>query len=162
VHHVAFPKPDWGGGGWGRIHRYCVPAAPLPVRAAAAVHARSGLKRRYPKDVRPFGGAQFWALARDAAQLVVEVAESRPDLVRAYRWTFAPDEMLIQTIIGSFGRSLPAPVNDAINFLEWERPGKVLVSSDMPSLRTTYHCFARKFDVRVDGNVLNMIDSELL
>lgn len=160
IHEVPFPKPDWKNGGWDRLQGYHMGSVGRPLRWLAAGHARLRLKRRYPPGIHPHGGAQFWALSRDAVVAVLEFVQRRPDFVRAHRYTFAADEMFFQTIVAnSVGIDT---VNDAINFLEWNREGAVLDSSDFESLRSTYHLYARKFDVRMDAAVLDRIDRVLL
>lgn len=107
------------------------------------------------------GGAQFWALSQSAVRYVLEFIAQNPAFVSAYRFTFVPDELFFQSIIGNAGDSIRT-VNDAVNFLEWDRPGLVLTSDDFTTLVQTYYLYARKFDTRVDAAVLDMIDRELL
>ncbi len=161
IHHVPFPKVDWENGGWDRIQKYHAYDRRRLIRGAARVFNAAPLRRRYPRGVHPYGGAQFWALSHSAVLYVLDFIAQNPRFVSAYRFTSVPDEMFFQTIIGKAGDSI-GTVNDAVNFLEWERPGLILTSDDFPTLAQTSYLYARKFDMRVDSAVLDIVDQELL
>lgn len=161
IHHEPFPMEFWAGGGWDRIQQFHALGRPTWVRAAVRVVNRLPLRRRLPRGMQPFGGAQFWALSRPAVRYVLDFIDAHPSFVRFYRYTFVPDEMLVQTIVGNAGPAL-ATVNDSVNFVEWDRPGMILTDDDFSTLVEAEQLFARKFDSRVDSAVLDRIDRELL
>lgn len=161
IHHLPFPMPDWDNGGWDRIETYHAHDRGRAVRFAARVRRRIPVRRKYPRGLHPYGGAQFWALAQPAIGYVLDFVAQNPRFVASYKFTFVPDEMFFQSIVGNASDAIDT-VNDAVNFVEWDRLGAVLISSDFGSLADASHLYARKFDVRVDASVLDMIDRELL
>jgi Core-2/I-Branching enzyme len=161
IQHVPFPKPDWHRGGWDRVRlRWELPAGadgavmePVPVEPMAS--------RPFPEGLRPYGGTQFWALTEEAARYVHEFTDRYPDIARFFEEVFVPDEIYFQTVLAC------SPVaetleNDALHFVKWNRPGKVLVSADIDALEKTPHLFARKFDRRIDAQLLDLVDDRLL
>ena len=161
IDNNPFPMAEWNTGGWNRIQDYQAHDRRRWLRGVARVLNALPLRRPYPRGIHPYGGAQFWALSSPAVHYVLDFIARNPKFVAAYRFTFAADEMFFQTIVGNAGESVPR-VGDAVNFLEWDRPGLTLTSDDFPTLAQTYHLYARKFDMRVDAAVLDMIDKELL
>ncbi len=55
--------------------------------------------RRPPRDLRLSGGAQTKILTRRHAQLILDVLDDRPELVRWFRRSWTPDEVLIPTLL---------------------------------------------------------------
>lgn len=126
--------------------------------------------RAVPGGREPFGGSMYWALPRDAATHVVDVADRERGLVSFFRQTFIPDEMFFQTILMNSDlrervSSLDAPDCYGVHYIRW-RPRQphpeTLRTADLQALRTTPALFARKFDSAVDADVLDTIDRELL
>ena len=158
VHRLPLPKADWPDGGWDRIrlkweHRDGAPEGVL--------HAVAGPPRTFPDGLHPHGGAQFWAMTGELARFVHEFSESHPEALAFFEHVFAPDEIYIQSVVASWPR--PEDItNDTLHFLEWRRPGNVLLMSDVRNLAAARHLFARKFDARVDGAVFDAIDEQLL
>lgn len=56
-------------------------------------------------------------------------------------------------------------VNDNLRYIEWNDPASgspaVLCRRDFPKIARAPHLFARKFDMFVDNEVLDLIDQEL-
>ena len=49
----------------------------------------------------PAGGSQLKVLARHHAELILEIVDSRPDLVDYFRTTWIPDETMIPSLLTS-------------------------------------------------------------
>lgn len=160
VHHVPFPKPDWDLGGWPRIHRRHYPPGTFAGVRGRLV-SRWLPRRSFPASIQPHGGAQFWALSSQDAGYLEEFSRNNPRVLRFFKHVFVPDEIYIQSVMGS-SPMRDNLTNDCLHFLEWQRPGNVLLASDLPSLRRSPYLFARKFEMSVDPEVFDLIDAELL
>jgi hypothetical protein len=57
------------------------------------------MPRRIPRPLRPSGGAQTKILTRRHAQLVLDVLDDRPQLLRFFRSCWTPDEVMIPTLL---------------------------------------------------------------
>ncbi|HEX8377303.1 MAG TPA: beta-1,6-N-acetylglucosaminyltransferase, partial [Pedobacter sp.] len=117
--------------------------------------------RKFPLKFHPFGGAQFWSLHYKHALLITQFLKQNPSFLRFFKYVFVPDEILIQTLAGNIIDNNEL-VNRTLHFLEWDRPGAVLIKTDMDSIKITEHLYARKFDRSIDAEVINIIDAELL
>jgi len=96
-------------------------------------------------------GGQWVSITRD---LVSYLLSKHEELVRMYRYTFAPDEFFIQTLVwGTPFMERLYDKNDegrgAVRAIGW-RNGELVdyTSKDLPYLQTTEHLFARKFNSR--------------
>jgi len=181
VSHLPFPHPEWGScrGGWDRIQQWHIITRSrhriYPSRDFFGYGRLRFLnklwnkvypffpafRRSIPNGMHPYGGAQFWCLSKKHYQAVHQFVQANPKYVDFFRYVFVSDELLIQTIVGN---SFPPDEihNDTLHFLEWYREGAILNSADMPTISSTYHLFARKFDATVDKDVLDIIDREIL
>jgi hypothetical protein len=85
--------------------------------------------------------------------------------VRFFRYVDVPDEIFFHTIV------LNSPlrdtvVNDDLRYLEWREPelagGPALLGeSDFDKIMSSGDLFARKFDITVDPDILDMIDAQI-
>ncbi|MBO0932907.1 beta-1,6-N-acetylglucosaminyltransferase [Fibrella aquatilis] len=130
----------------------------------------------------PYGGAQWWALRPESAGYVVDTLAHRPDLVRFFRHTDSPDELVFQTLLQhspyadranrkaayeAWSRNTPAADKQAdhllheesfhLTYMDWsptrELPA-ILDERDLDALRYTDCLFARKFDENRSGELL--------
>ena len=73
------------------------------------------------QDMVPYGGSTWWALTRRACEYIMEFVEQRPEVVRFYRHTHCPDEMLFHTVLGNsefLHRILPE-----VTYADWTAGG---------------------------------------
>ena len=125
-------------------------------------HLRLPLNRRFPSGFRPFGGSSYWCLTRACVDHVRRFVEANPSFVRFFRHVDIPDEIFFHTILMN-SELAETIVNDDLRYVDWTRQPlpAVLGVGDLPSLAASVKLFARKFDVRVDADVLDRIDAEL-
>lgn len=132
------------------------------------------IPRRIPRVLSPGGGAQTRILTRRHAQLVLDVLDEQPHLLRFFRSCWTPDEVMIPTLLLSErfgarwseeGSSLPHPW-----YIDWgATPAKNpewLGLGGLDALRAAAFrpgvpaLFARKFAEDSD-DLLAAIDAEL-
>jgi hypothetical protein len=149
-------------------------------------------KRRFPKNVTPYGGSGWFSLSYDCAAYVLKFVKENPGFKRFYKYTHSPDEMFFQTIIlnsvwaarvenydnyekwsaarrqGSTAAMLPEP---AFNFryIDWSggatgerETPAVLDERDWEKIKESDCHFARKFDPQRSAKLLDRIDQEIL
>lgn len=137
---------------------------------------RIPIARKQP-NIRPYVGSTWMVLDRNRATRLLDFTDANPDIVRFYRHAWIPDEHYIQTVLQRFDLgNLP---NASLWYIVWPKSGKkriksppILATDDFKKLEEASHgegdyqnipkLFARKFDIGVDSNVLNVIDSKLL
>jgi hypothetical protein len=116
-------------------------------------------------------------LARRAATHVVEYGNRRPDVLRFHRHVWIPDELYVPTVLMNSEHAVDV-IGENLWHIEWPpapaRHPDVLTREAMPRLRESAtnggdfggparrKLWARKFDTAVDGDVLDLIDRDLL
>jgi len=180
IDYHLMPTSFWPGGGMDRIERYHVP---IPGRASTLIfpppEQRCTIKRliaynvlrvfflgrrRFPKNLKPYGGSQWWCLTRDTAHYVLQFLKKRPDFVRFFRYTAVPDEMFFQTLL------VNSPLSQSLNnctltYAGWNRHEagvpSVFVEDDFFELEKRPELFARKFDITRDANIFKVLDKHV-
>lgn len=118
----------------------------------------------FREGFRCLGGRSWWTLRHDAVLYFREFLKLRPDVVGHYRGTIAPEESLVPTVLVASRRF--ELVNDDLRYIDYSRAIKgsprTLSVADVPMLAAGGFHFARKFDLSVDREVLDVIDRELL
>ncbi len=122
-------------------------------------------KRKIPDDFSIFGGITWWSITRDAAIYTLDQHFNNKRYQNFFRYTLIPDEMYFQTILlnSPFAKSC---VNNDLRDIEWNGGDGthpiIFKTEHINRLKESSDLFARKFDIKVDSNVLDLIDKELL
>lgn len=85
-----------------------------------------GLKRRLPEGMEPHFGSQWCTLTRQTWRDIVELAR-RPDILAAFRHSWIPDEMFLQTLVAHLGRP---PRNGTLTLHQFDDKGVPIVYHD--------------------------------
>ncbi len=109
-------------------------------------------------------GNQWWTLSRRSLEYVRTFVRQRPDVVTWFRErTLLPDEAFFQTILCDAPFSLTG--NDG-HYAKWSDEDAfspdILSSADVPGIVESKKYFARKFDIGVDANVLDLLDERTI
>lgn len=103
-----------------------------------------------------------------ALNYILDYDAAHPEYRAFHQYTFVPDELYVHMILANstderIVRSL-APTNK--RFMIWEKPDSAhpntLRKKDLAAIKASDHLFARKFDATVDGEILDLIDTEIL
>lgn len=124
---------------------------------------------RAPADFLPVGwrlhgGFHFMALGRLAADRLLAFCADRPDVVARFRQMNLPSEVFAHTVLANqpdLRLSQDVPLYVDYSRAPGGRP-RVLTSSDVDTLVASGYFFARKFDLRVDAQVLERLDEVVL
>lgn len=132
----------------------------LPRLWSRAIRALR-VQRRWPANLKPFGGDSYWGLSRECVDYIHEFVQKNAVFVRYFKYVRIPDEIFFQTILlnSPLKESL---VNDNLLFIDWENanptPPAVLGIEYLERLMGSNKLFARKFDIEVDAEILDKID----
>jgi core-2/I-Branching enzyme len=121
-------------------------------------------KRTFPAGFKPYGGWAYWCLSRPHVEYVYSFAKLNPAFIRFFRFVKSADEVIFQTML------LNSPfkdeiVNDDLRYVDWSSDDchpQVLRKDDIGKLAGSNRLFARKFDVVVDAEILDLIDERIL
>jgi hypothetical protein len=118
------------------------------------------VRRSVPDGLEPFNGSAHWCLSRECLDYVVD---RDPETIEFFRWSSSPDEALFQTILMSSPLATTI-VNDDLRYVDWSEGGaspRVLTSYDLDRMLASHCLFARKFDPRVDAEVIDALDTSI-
>lgn len=122
------------------------------------------LSTPFHSGFRCYGGWAWFTLRRAAALYLRDFLIQHPEVARHYRGTVVPEESIVQTVLANSGRF--RLVDDDFRYIDYARAFKgsprTLSVADLPELASGRYHFARKFDLAVDGAVLDRIDQDLL
>lgn len=122
-----------------------------------------GVRRRrtpFTPDFPCYGGWFFCTLSAPCVHYVRQFARERPDVVDYFRTTLAPEEAFLQTVLVNSGKFRFHP--DAMRYIDLTNSrnnhSNVLGLDDLPAMLDSGAHWARKFDPRRDGDVLDALD----
>lgn len=128
---------------------------------------RYPLPRRFPAYIKPFSGSPWWGLPHDSAQYIFQFLKAHPDYLKFHRYTQIPEEGFFQTIFlnSTDDRIRERIVNNDLNYVDWFKPNvplpAVLWIEDFNAIVHSKNLFARRFDAKVDSQILDMIDRHI-
>jgi hypothetical protein len=129
-------------------------------RVGCRIGVRTG-RSPFSTALRPYKGTTWWTLSRRCIDYVRAYVRDNPGFVDWYRRrTLMPDESFFQTIL--FNAGIFRLRNDDGRFVRWEPPEApspvTLRTVDLDAVLTSGKYFGRKFDDRIDANVLDRLD----
>lgn len=120
--------------------------------------------RPLPKDLKFYGGLNWWNFTRETAEYIFECLENNPNLLKRFRHTKSSDEIFFQTIL--LNRPGAKLVNDDLRCVFWdgrraEFPA-ILRASEFDEIQNSGKLFARKLHPCLSRDLMDRVDAELL
>lgn len=112
-----------------------------------------------------YGGSQWFSITREATRLLLEYTQKRPAFYRRLRFTFAPEESYIQTVLLNL---LPTGkvLNTNLRLIRWKHENgnapANLGTEHFHLLTESKYLFARKFTYPFCRQLVERIDKYLL
>jgi len=172
----SFPLPSdrtWraDAGGLARVDRfrpfdrfdYRTTHGHLAIKLVQRAQKIVPIRRRLP-HLQLYGGSAYWSLTRECVAYLLGYLDENPRLMRRFEHTFAPEEILPQTVLmnSSFASTI---VNENLRYIVWERRHgsrpAILDGSDFDGIVASSALFARKFERQHSGELLHRIDAEI-
>ncbi|MES2881770.1 MAG: beta-1,6-N-acetylglucosaminyltransferase [Bacteroidota bacterium] len=122
-------------------------------------------RRKFPDYLKPYGGAQWWAITTDSANEVVQFLSQHSDYVAYHKYSLLPDEFFFQSILQRLALTGDVKIKATITYTNWDKPGVphpvTFTKEDFDELKNLPEqlLFARKFDVSVDETILDLVDT---
>ncbi len=122
---------------------------------------------KLPSNISLYGGSQWWGLTRNCIEYIYDFVMYNPGFVDYCKHLFVPDEIFFQTIVlNSYFKT--NVVNTGLRYIDWDSVPNpkthpaTLTKKYFPILNNSPTLFARKFDIEIDSQILDMIDNILL
>ncbi|MEH2464501.1 beta-1,6-N-acetylglucosaminyltransferase [Nostoc sp.] len=122
-------------------------------------------RHKFPEGFALYGGSAFWCLTGESIKWINDFVKQNPKFVNRFNYTYCPDELFYQILIvnSSFKEKI---INTRLTYLEWSNVNslhpKILEKNDFDKIIDSEKLFARKFDMTVDPDILDMIDEMIL
>jgi len=131
---------------------------------------------KYFGDLTPYHGSMYWSLTADCIRFILDFVHNNPDYVAIHQHIFAPDEVFFHTIVkhSPFASAITHDFSDGIypdhthhgnHFIDWaglrRRAYLTLDERDFADLLASTALFARKFDERKSGKLLDLLDMHI-
>ena len=143
-----------------RLRQYYFAAINIRGKYTAERIARMVKPRKFPGGFVPIGRSQWFTIPAECAAYIVKFIEENKKVVRLFKYMWAPDELIFQSILYN-SPYRKAITNDNMRYFDWsaeEASPKVLTMKDAEKLTHCGNLFARKFDTRKDGEILDHLD----
>lgn len=119
--------------------------------------------RIMPDNLVAVGRSQWMSLTMEAVNYILHYLETHQHVVRFFKLTWAPDEIIFQTILynSDFRGSL---VNDNLRYIDWSagKPSpKILIEEDIEKLIISNKLFARKFEFSINTEIIDRLDERV-
>lgn len=175
IEGAHLPAPHWDGNTYKRIQhfyftdyiRHITEEKVNRMWEFADKQDKWGIRRRIPDQVKHlYGGSAWFSLTRACTKKVVEYSHKHPSLLRRFRFTFAPDEIYIQTVVRHINYPDKQIVNRNLRHIHWAKRGDnhpiSFNESHFYELSSSDAFFARKFEMQDSGKLTDLIDKYLL
>lgn len=151
------PSSKWTNGGLDRINYFY-------FRVWQRHNIRIPLlKRTLPCNLEPYGGFTWFMLPKRFVNYILDYVSGHPEILRFYRYCEIPEEMFFATIIMNSPLKSDV-VNDNKRYILWKKKPspEILRKGDFDEIMRSRKLFARKFDINIDKDILDLIDKEIL
>jgi Core-2/I-Branching enzyme len=175
LEYFPLPCSKWKGGGLRRVDYWhirwkdeylCVPEKREFKFAISSLFYSFFIlllpkKRKFPEGFALYGGSAFWCLTGECVKYIDDFVKQNPKFVNRFNYTLLADELFYQILI------LNSPfkdkiINNHLRYIDWGNVNaihpRILDKNDFEKIRESEKLFARKFDLTIDPDILDMID----
>ncbi|RYE37116.1 MAG: hypothetical protein EOP42_00795 [Sphingobacteriaceae bacterium] len=158
-------------GGMYRIDKYFFGLNQLQLFLSRSINFLGNLfpflRRKLPANMRPYAGSQWWIIDNYALNYIVRFVEENPKYSAFHKYTFGSDELYFQMILlnSQDEKILNSIENNNKRFMKWKTAAAhpdLLKAEDLSKIKKSNALFARKFDLKKDKEILDLIDKNCL
>ena len=114
---------------------------------------------RTKNNVPLYKGTNWFSITQELADYVLSQSD---EVRRRYRYTLCADEVFLQTIVGN-SKFMERAADTSLRCIDWKRGAPYTFTiEDYDMLMNSGKFFARKFDEKVDMEIVNRIYAELM
>jgi hypothetical protein len=166
MEYFKLPSPNWKNGGIDRIKPYHFNIFRnrflIKVLHKLFIYLNPILPiKKLGLDYVYYGGEAHFGFPVEVVRYIVNFMRSNPQFYWFFRHTYMPDEIVFQTILLN-SKYKNIIENNVLKYIDWSKPGvslpAVLKEEDFSKLVASNKLFARKFDIRVNAKILDLID----
>jgi hypothetical protein len=121
------------------------------------------LNKSLPCNLEPYGGSGWFCLPKRFVNYILDFVSKHHEITRFYRYSNVPDEMFFQTILMNSPLK-SGVVDDNKRYINWKNKSspEIFREENFKDIVQSDKLFARKFDINIDKNILDLIDRKIL
>ncbi len=120
-------------------------------------------ERKVPSNMALKGRSQWFTISRKHVEYVVEALKMNKAIVRFFKFTWSPDEMVFQTLLFNSPYQNDI-INNNLRYIDWselKKNPKILTEVDFEAITQSGNFFARKFNLSASSSILDLIDIQI-
>ena len=155
-------------GGLYRIDKYFLGMKDYQRYTAKALNFLSAhlpfLRRTFPQAMKPYAGSQWFTIDNYTLHYILHTVRCNKAYSAYHRYTFAPDELFFHNLLlNADNQTIRTSItNNNLLYMNWLDTDKahpdVLTVLNFSQLQDSDALFARKFDLKTDAAILDLID----
>jgi len=121
-------------------------------------------KRNMPNGLVPVGRSQWFTISAQHAAYIVTFLKTNSHVKRFFKLVWGSDEIVFQTILYN-SKYREDMVNDNLRYIDWSegKPSPAMFTiKDASRLTASGKLFARKFNAKIDTEILDCLDAAAL
>jgi hypothetical protein len=167
MEYFQLPRKSWGeDGGLRRIQYFWFGLNSVDVRGkfwelirtSLRIQKKLKLKRKFGFfDGRLWAGGTYWSLSKNAIDVFISFIDNNPAYIPRFRCTSIAEEIFMQTVLLNSGVSVN---NNYLRYIDWGEDGAnpvTLTEKDFDKIMSSDCFFARKFDTKISGELLEKL-----
>jgi hypothetical protein len=116
--------------------------------------------RKFPFNHQIVGRANWFTLTPAAIRYCLEFINQHPELIRYYKYCWGADEFVFSTIL--YNSNFRDRIVDNLIYVDWtgqtQGHPRILLTQDLPALKSSDKLFGRKFDMEVDASIITLLE----
>lgn len=135
----------------------------VPDRVWFTLERLFPMQRNLPGSFSKYGGSAYWCLTRECIEYLDDFVQQNGDFVKFFKHVKIACEIFFQTVLMNSPQRNKL-INDNLRYINWppfSRHPPILRKQDFEGFMNSDKLFARKFDITIDAEVLDMIDREI-
>ncbi len=125
-------------------------------------------KRKFPSYLNPIGGSVYFALPSKTVESIIKFVDTHPDYLKYHIYTLSADEIFFHSIVGYLNEKKNIKIEPSLTYVNWQKkngpPPLTFEIGNFDELKeaSNNYLFARKFNMKLDQEILDKCDKELL
>lgn len=161
INGFKLPDEQWADCGVSRITNFSFSDIKFSIvrKILNRTFSVFNIKRKFNIGFDWFGGTAYFAISYELArEIITDLNGMAKKIKKHLKYAYCPDEIYFNTLF----HNILGIKNSAFNFhlIKWPREGRhplILQATDIDEIFNSDKLFARKFDLEVDGEIINLV-----
>jgi hypothetical protein len=166
IKNFKLPNKNWKSGGLHRYNRYhFIISKNRYIRRIMNTINFFLPRRKIPYNLDLYGGEFYFGLTRKDVEYTFNFLKEKPKFLEFLKYSYIPEEIFFHTILLN-QKNIANIKNQSLTYVDWSKPHgpypATLKKEDLNLIIKNDFLFARKFDINIDSEILDIIDKKIL